>query len=92
MRFLIALCLPLLLVHGAPHHQQLHKLMTDQEKQFYFGDDEPEGYEVIEVLRPKSKHNSEAKTRDVHFHAMGEQFKLKMKPNKKLLAPQVINM
>ena len=66
--------------------------MTDQEKQFYFGDDEPEGYEVIEVLRPKSKHNSEAKTRDVHFHAMGEQFKLKMKPNKKLMAPQVINM
>ena len=82
------LCLPCL-ISTAPRHQQLHKLMNDREKQFYFGEEEPTEYEVIEVFRPTPENELSRDTRDVHFHAMGQQFKLKLSPNKRLMAPQV---
>ena len=82
------LCLPCL-ISAAPGHQQLHKLMNDREKQFYFGEEEPTEYEVIEVFRPRPENNLARDTRDVHFNAMGQQFKLKLSPNKRLMAPQV---
>merc|ERR1711970_1601088 len=72
---------------AAPSNHQLHTLMTDAEKEFYFGEAAPAEYEVIEVFRPKSESKD---TRDVHFHASGQQFKLQMEPNKRLLAPQAM--
>ena len=78
-----------LLVSAAHNHRQLHQLMNHHEKEFYFGDQEPKEYEVIEVFRPRPADGLERETRDVHFKAMGQQFKLKLSPNKKLMAPQV---
>merc|ERR1711892_1600874 len=77
-------------INAAPGHHQLHKLMNDREKQFYFGEEEPTEYEVIEVFRPKSSDDNTGETRDVHFHASGQRFKLKMSPNKRLMAPQAM--
>jgi len=91
VRRMTGLALPLLFLlpflDAAPSNHQLHTLMTDAEKDFYFGEAAPMEYEVIEVFRPKSERKG---TRDVHFHASGQQFKLQMKPNKRLLAPQAM--
>merc|ERR1712123_219540 len=86
---LLLLCLHPFM-NAAPGHHQLHKLMNDREKQFYFGGEESTEYEVIEVFRPKSSDDNAGETRDVHFHASGQQFKLKMSPNKRLMAPQAM--
>ena len=87
MLALCLLCLPCLTAAG---HQQLHKLMNNREKQFYFGEEEPREYEVIEVFRlTPDTANLARDTKDVHFHAMGQQFKLQLSPNKRLMAPQV---
>merc|ERR1712183_28644 len=81
-------------------HNDLHKVMTENEKGIYFSGEKPEdmNYEVIEILqprlteisRPQGEAESERLTRvrkSVEFSSHGEDFKLEMKPNTKLLAP-----
>ena len=76
--------------------------MTENEKEIYFSGEKPEdtNYEVIEILQPRlgetSGKQEEADTehltrvrKSVEFSSHGEDFKLDMKPNTKLLAPYV---
>ena len=76
--------------------------MTENEKDIYFAGEKPEdtNYEVIEILqprlreiaRPQEETETEHLTRvrkSVEFSSHGEDFKLEMKPNTKLLAPYV---
>ena len=71
--------------------------MTENEKEIYFSGEKPEdtNYEVIEILQPRLRETSgkqEHLTRvrkSVEFSSHGEDFKLEMKPNTKLLAPYV---
>ena len=76
--------------------------MTENEKEIYFAGEKPEdaNYEVIEILQPRlaeiSHPQEEAEPdhltrvrKSVEFSSHGEDFKLDMKPNTKLLAPYV---
>lgn len=76
--------------------------MTENEKEIYFDGEKPEdtNYEVIEIFQPRLREMSgtqeEAETgkftrvrKSVEFSSHGEDFKLEMKPNTKLLAPYV---
>ena len=78
------------------------QVMTENEKEIYFAGEKPEdaNYEVIEILqprlreisRPQEQAESDHLTRvrkSVEFSSHGEDFKLEMKPNTKLLAPYV---
>ena len=64
--------------------------MTENEKEIYFAGEKPEdtNYEVIEILQPRLAPLTRVR-RSVEFSSHGEDFKLEMKPNTKLLAPYV---
>ena len=79
-----------------------HLRKAVNEKEIYFAGEKPEdtNYEVIEILQPRLREISgpleEADTdhltrvrKSVEFSSHGEDFKLDMKPNTKLLAPYV---
>ena len=76
--------------------------MTENEKEIYFAGEKPEdtNYEVIEILQPRLREMSGPQVeaapapltrvrKSVEFSSHGEDFKLEMKPNTKLLAPYV---
>ena len=76
--------------------------MTENEKEIYFAGEKPEdtNYEVIEILQPRLREMSGPQEeadpapltrvrKSVEFSSHGEDFKLEMKPNTKLLAPYV---
>ena len=67
--------------------------MTENEKEVYFGGDNPEdtNYEVIEIVRSLPGEGQEMKRvrKSVEFSSHGQDFKLEMQPNTRLLAPYV---